>query len=243
MNNVSEISLKYIVELFKKNFIFVLLSFVLGVTAAFSYTAFYAERKYESAIKMFVYVAGDNLTPEQEHNNYIFSRNAIDSYIEMLNSRSFFQRVSESSHINYSAGQLMRMVRYSPVRNTEIFSATVIANNPEDAKAIADEICRFAPIRLTEIRDNASLRIVDHPILNNTPISPNKAMNLSIGGVIGIATAFLLVFLRDMLDSKIRSSSEIYERYGLSIIAEVSDINKKDRKAAKKIMKLKKGSA
>jgi capsular exopolysaccharide synthesis family protein len=208
-----------------------LLCAILGVLVSLVVTTFFLEDRYESYLKLYVYtpsVSGEQAVV-QDMNAINLARRVVNTYIEMLNTRSFYQQISEDTGLRIQPAN----IRFSVLADTEVFQATVNSGAPEDAMAIAQSIASIAPRVIQDIYETASLKIVDPPRLNTDPVSPNLRMNLAIGLLAGLMIAGLFVFLRDLLDTKIKDAEQLTQRYGVHVLAEVGDINAEDRRIAR----------
>lgn len=52
---------------------------------------------------------------------------------------------------------------------TEIFTASVTSDSPEDSKIIADAVGKIAPDAISRLKSKATLKIVDYAQLPTTP--------------------------------------------------------------------------
>jgi capsular exopolysaccharide synthesis family protein len=211
-----------------------LLCAILGVLVSLIVTTFFLEDRYESYLKLYVYTPSisDEPAVARDMNAINLARRIVNTYIEMLNTRSFYQQISEDTGLQIQPAN----IKFSVMADTEVFQATVNSSAPEDAMAIAQSIASIAPNVIQDIYETASLKIIDPPRLNTAPVSPNLQMNLAIGLLAGLMIAGLFVFLRDLLDTKIKDADQLTQRYGVHILAEVGDINSEDRKTARPVI-------
>lgn len=231
MEDLTEISLQQLFDLLWRNKLLLMLCAVLGVLVSLVVTTFFMEDRYESYLKLYVYtpsVSGEQAVA-QDMNAINLARRVVNTYIEMLNTRSFYQQISDDTGLLVTPSN----IRFSVLGDTEVFQATINSDAPEDAMAIAQSIASVAPSVIQGIYETASLKIVDPPLLNTVPVSPNLQMNLVIGFLAGLLIAGLFVFLRDLLDTKIKDADQLTQRYGVHILAEVGDINSEDRRIAR----------
>lgn len=65
-------------------------------------------------------------------------------------------------------------------------------------------------------------RVIDVPKAEPQPISPNKMITLGFGLASGLLIPFLIIYLRDVLNTRIMTKEDITRRTGVPIIAEIS---------------------
>ena len=232
INTNTEITITYILELLKRSFALVVLGAVLGLTAGLFATQIMFEEKYTSTVKLYVYVppSEGGSSSAQLKSEYDLVRNVVNTYFQMLSTRDFYGKIKEATHSNLSASKIGKMIKFSALNGTEVFKATVTADDPFTAVAIAAAIGEEAPKTLAALQEYAMVKIVDNPIMNPNPVTPNYKSNLAIGLIAGIALAIAFILLKDMLDVRIKGSEDLYNRYDVNILAEVSDMNKAERK-------------
>jgi capsular polysaccharide biosynthesis protein len=131
--------------------------------------------------------------------------------------------------MSYSA--LYSRVSTSNPSSTRILEVTVTGDDPAMTKAIVDKICDIGPAKIQEAMGISQVNLYEY---GTDPVLSRDSYNLLIYGVIG-AAASLLVFgiflLAFILDDRIRSDEDVERYLGLSILAEIPDLNdsSKDR--------------
>jgi len=226
-----EISINFIINLLKRNFALILLGAVLGLNVSLVVTSLFFEKKYTSSVKLHVYLpSGETQSNARLIDDYNYILRVVKRHIQMISTWDFYRDVKESSGLNYSAEKIGSMIKYSILDDTDVFRARVTANNPADAVSIAVAIGREAPKTLGEMQEKSKVKIVESARVNINPVSPNLKKNLAVGLIMGIVLVLALVFMKDIFDVRIKSAEELSERYGVNILAEVSDISKSDRK-------------
>ncbi|MDR1541817.1 MAG: polysaccharide biosynthesis tyrosine autokinase [Clostridiales bacterium] len=230
MDDVKEISIEQLVKLLLKNKLLIIISTVVCLIIAFTVTSFVMKKKYESIVKLYVYtpVTGtQNASQDLSALNY--AQKVVNTYIQMLNTRAFREEIRAITQLGYTQVQLTEMISFSALDETEVFQARVVSTSPEDSVEIAMAIANVAPDVIKSIQESSNLKIVDPPVLNNIPVSPNMNQNLAIGLLAGLAGSVLFIFLRDMFDNKIKTSEDLSEQHNISVLAEVTDIGKAER--------------
>ena len=81
------------------------------------------------------------------------SRNLVESYIIILNTRESLNEVIDYAGVDYSYKTLKKMISSSAVNNTEIFEVVVSSPDPQEAQEIASAIAHVLPQRISSIID------------------------------------------------------------------------------------------
>ena len=234
MENVTEISLSQLFQLMLRNKLLLLLSAVLGVAVALAVT-YAMKNQYESSAKLYVYIpATGQQSTDQDLSAINYAQKVINTYIQMLDTKSFYRKINEDVNLGYTDLKMQKMIQFSILNSTEVFQVTVKTDSPEKSLAIAQSVTNIAPQVIQGIQETARLKIVDPPVIDTVPVSPSKKINLAIGLLAGLVIGVIYIILRDLLDTKIKSADELTDRYGLHILSEVADISEEERKKQSK---------
>ena len=224
-NEGYEISLKDLFEIFKQGLWIMIVAAVLFGVIAFGYSKLFIPKTYTASVKLYVEtsVKGDNSYSDLSAHNLATS--LVGTYIAMLETNNFNEKLSENLDERYTASQLNSMVQFSSDNDEEIevFSAVVSAKSPTEAKLVADSVADVAPGIISNLKDNTELRIVDNAIIPTKPSSPNVTRNTIIAAAIGFFLALVYVFAREALDNKIKYNPDITEINDIPILSAIPD--------------------
>lgn len=220
-----EISMDQLFRLIRKNMLFILLFAVLCCAGSYVISSVLIPKTYISTLKLYVSTPSASKGSTTDINELNYAQKVVNTYIEMLETNSFYQKVIDSAGLSYSPEQLKGKITFSSLNNTEVFEAQVSATKPEQAKAIADIIANLAPQTIKEFKEDASLKIVDYGNLPGKPSSPKLELNSIAGLILGLFLSVGIVLLRDKFDVKIKSEEGLTERYNLPVIASIPAFN------------------
>lgn len=207
----------------------VLLAAVIGASCAFGVAAFAITPTYESEALLYV----NNSAFTVGSTSFSFSsselsaaKSLVDTYVVILNTRTTLKDVIKESGVNYSVGQLKKMISCAAVNSTEVFSVKVTSTDPREAEVIANTIAKILPERIAEIVDGSSVRIVDYAVTPSEKSSPNITMFTAIGMLIGIAVACIIIIAKVATDTLIHSEDYLLQTYQLPVLTVVPDLLK-----------------
>ena len=191
-------------------------------------TILFVTPKYESAA-MF-YVNNNNLSfgdtsVSISSGDLSTSRNLVDSYIVILNTRATLKDVIDYAGVSYSYKELQGMISAKAVNETEIFRVVVNSPDPQEAEKIANAIAYILPKRISTIIDGTSAKVVDAAVVPSSPSSPSYVKNTVIGFLIGFLAVVAVIVLRTILDVVIRTADDVTQSCPHPILAEVPDMN------------------
>ena len=157
-------------------------------------------------------VTGDQITVTQK---------LAVTYGEIIKSRTVLDDVIKNLKLDDKYGDLVKHVTVSPVKDTQIISISVQDTNKEKARDIANEIPKVFKKEAKRITKANDIQVIDKAILPQSPIKPNKMMNMAIAAVLGAMIGLFVVFLIEYLDNKLKTPQDIEKHLGLSVLGVV----------------------
>ena len=184
---------------------------VLCAVVTFAGTFLFITPKYESAA-MF-YVNNSNLSLGDasfsiSSGDLSTSRNLVDSYIVILNTRETLVDVIDYAGASRTYKELREMIASEAVNETEIFKVTVTSTDPQEAERLANAIAYILPKRIGTIIDGTSAKVVDAAIVPSSPSSPSYPKNTVVGFLLGFVLTVGVIALREIFDITVRSARE-----------------------------------
>lgn len=180
--------------------------------------------------------------PSYLNSNLSYTRSIVRSKVEMLKTNDYYEMVAAQLNSDIdelieeypdkaqilnaakkTAAQIGASVSFSIIEETELFTIRVVTNSSGESKMVADAIKKTANARLTQLAlpDNAlegETTVTDTVRCYKTPLmgvhaGPNVRNNTLIGFVLGFVAAFAVIFVIDMLDTRVKTVSDLEERY------------------------------
>lgn len=212
----------------------ILLTAVIIGAAAFSISAFFITPIYEAEALMYVNNASISVggtSVSISSGQLVAAQHLVDTYIVILKSRKTLDAVIDDTGLNYSAGQLKRMISAAQVNNTEIFTVRVRNANRETAARIANSIARILPDKISDVVDGSSVRIVDYAVVPTEKVSPNITKNTAVGFIVGLLAACICIVISALLDTKIHDEEYLTQTYNLPVLAIIPNLFRTDEKS------------
>lgn len=224
-----EISLSEIFKTFKKGLWKMILAAVVMGLIAFTYYNYFVPKTYTAKVKL--YVETSEAAKKNTYNalsDYNYAAALVNTYIEMLSTNNFYEKLSENLDEKYTPLELNRIVRFVNESDddvqTEVFSAIVSAASPTEAKVIADSVADTAPGVISSLKnDDTELKIVDNATVPTAPSSPQVWRNTILAAAAGFILMLIYVFVREALDNKIKYSTELTQIKDIPILSAVPD--------------------
>lgn len=211
--------------LWAKIYIILLAAFIAG-GSALAYSVFFVEETYSATVLIYVNnnsILGDtNLSISAS--DITASQSLVNTYSEILNTRTTLERVKDESGLKYTTDELSRMIKSGQSNDTEIMYITVTATDAYDAAEIANCIADVLPVRIDEIIDNAKTVSVDRAVVDPEPIGPSYIKYTVVGLALGMVLSIGVLTVITLLDDRIHNEDYILENYEYPILAKIPDL-------------------
>lgn len=133
----------------------------------------------------------------------------VDTYAAIILSDPVLDQVIEINGLDTTSQELREQIKITSVNNTEVFRVDVDYSSPEAAANIANSIANLAPIKIADVVEGCSVKIVSNAKVPTQKSSPSMKKALLIGMVIGIAISALTIFIASVLDTRVKGESDL----------------------------------
>ncbi|WP_312728804.1 Wzz/FepE/Etk N-terminal domain-containing protein [Enterococcus sp.] len=123
-----------------------------------------------------------------------------------------------------SVDDLKRMVSISSQTNSQVFSIDVKSNNAQLAAKIANEVASVFKAKIGNFMNINNVSIIDKATVNKKPVAPNVTLFTFAGLVVFASFSFILVMIKELTSTTIKSSDEVVELLGITNLGTISYI-------------------
>ena len=219
------ISPKMILDVLRKNLVFIIITVLVFSLGSFFVTNFLVTKQYTSTISL--YVETVDIQPDSP-NSAVYSLNMqnyalklVNTYIRMLDTNTFYTKLSEELGGKYTPAALSKMISFKSDETTEVFDVNVVSESPTESKLIADTIAEVAPETISNLKSNAKLKVCDEAQLPTKYSSPSTSGNVIIAFAIGLVLALAVSFIRYFMDKKIKYDDEMTTILDIPVLAAI----------------------
>lgn len=218
-NDEVEIDLTQLFHLLKKNIRLIILAGVIGAVLSLVITVFFIDKKYASQARIY-------LTPKVSDagvvDNATVNSNSIlvNNYVSILKGENILSKVADELKLS-SVEEVKAALTVSNETSTQIISVVAKTDDPTKSKKIAETTVK---VFYAEMKDNLNIEnmtTLDSPKINRIAVSPSKKMNTAIGAFAGVALSAGYVFLKFLLDKRLRNRNEAENFLGIPVLAEI----------------------
>ncbi|NLJ70772.1 MAG: hypothetical protein GX328_04845 [Clostridiaceae bacterium] len=224
-DQVIEISLAEILSSLRNHIFLIILITIILTGSFFGINNYVIEPTYDSTVKFYIEASSvDEDNPSAGLQAVNLAQRISNTYIELMKTNSFYNLLQEEIEVNVSVSELKNAITYKSVQDTEILEANVRTNSPELSLEIAKTISQIAPEAMNEIKSNATLKVIDQPLLPKNQSTPHTIRNTAIGFVLGLFLGFVLAVLIDRFDIKIKTEEDITRNFDLNVLGVVPKV-------------------
>ena len=235
-----EINLLDILHLLKKRWWILLLCGIMVAVGAFLYSELTYEPTYTTTVDVLV-KTGKQDNVSEAVSGMSLAQKSFRTCIDLLDTYEFMDEISATYKERYPADWearpytgkwLKNHVEFS-ARNEEstIFKFSITTKNKDDSLRIGEIFEELAPDKIEGYQDNYSIEPSDSPRRAEMPSnSKNLARNIILGFLIGVVLSFLIVFIIDITDVRIKRESDIIDNYPLPLLGSIPNFEVSSKK-------------
>lgn len=127
-----------------------------------------------------------------------------------------------------TTSQLSDAITIKTQTNSQVFSVSVETDNPKKSAAAANTIASVFKKRIKKIMNVNNVTVVARATTPSKPSSPNVKLFTLAGAVLGLLISFMIVLMRDLMDTSVRDNDFMVDELGLTNLGQITHINLDD---------------
>ena len=225
MKQDHEISVKSILMIFRKYAVLLICATLFCGFSSYVFSRFFITPEYQSKAVLIVDVNLDT-TAAVTYDNMTVSQKLVDTYVVILRNDELLSQVVKKLNLNETPKQLAQSIQVKQVGTTAIIELSVQGSSPESAEKIANTIVELAPDEIARAVKGGSIEVIAPAQASSIPVFPDTKMITIIGLLAGLIIPFSAVLVKELLNGKFRTESDIEERLGFTVIGVIPDLNR-----------------
>ena len=226
----SEIDLRAILLLLKRNLALIIVVTVVFGAASFLFSNFFLPKQYEANAKIIV----NNLADDQTTINsteITAAKDLADVYTIIIKSNAVLQEVIDREKLSMSYEELRNAVNVtSSSTSGQVLTVSMKSTDPEMAKKIVTSIVEVAPPIIKSDVEAGSVELISDPKVSNNgkPVSPNSTKNALLGAAIGLVLTLVLIFVKEMTNNTFKTEEDLTDLLKLPVIGVIPAVDTKE---------------
>jgi len=218
------IDLSKLLLILKKNMKYLIILPIVFLALSMVITFVFMTPKYSSSTQV--------LVNQKETDNQIMAQQVqsniqlVNTYSEIIKSPRILDKVSKNLKGKYSSKEISGMLTVSNQAESQILNIAVENENRAAASKVANEIANVFSKDVSKIMNVDNVSILSKADTNGNQISPKPLVNSVVGIFLGLIVALILIFLKEMLDKRIKTEEDVAEILDLPVLGTIQDFSK-----------------
>ncbi len=218
------IDLRKLFTILKKNMKYLIILPIVFLVLSMVITFIFMTPKYSSSTQV--------LVNQKETDNQMMAQQVqsnlqlVNTYSEIIKSPRILDKVSKNLKGKYSSEEISGMLTVSNQAESQILNIAVENESREAASKVANEIANVFSKDVSKIMNVDNVSILSKANTKGNQISPKPLVNLVVGIFLGLIVALIIIFLKEMLDKRIKTEEDVAEILDLPVLGTIQDFNK-----------------
>jgi capsular exopolysaccharide synthesis family protein len=205
------------IRVLRRNWLFIVVMTLVGLLAAGTFSMLQTP-EFQSTAKVFVSTSGGGSVAELQQGS-AFAQQRVRTYADLVSTSMVIDPVIDEIGLELTAEQLASSISTSVPANTSIIEISVRDSDPALSAQIATALSESLTVTVDRIETTSTaadeaqspvrLTLVQPAAVPQRAVSPNIPLNLSLGGLLGLAAGIAFAVLREVLDTRIRNEHDV----------------------------------
>lgn len=236
---MEEIDLKELISMFMKRKILIILVVIIFALLGAIYTIKFITPTYESTTRLLLVQTGTSSNMYEKTDSITttdltLNSKLVNNYRDIAVSESVLSKVIQNLNLDITAEDLKDMTSVTVKTDTEILQLTVEYTDPEVACSIAKEIANVFIETVNHYYKLDNLNVLDEAKVSTSPSNVHLAKNIVIFAFVGGILVAGYILLINMLDTTVKSDSDIEKALGVPVLASIVLTNENAKKNVQK---------
>lgn len=226
-NRMRVLTLKDLWDIFVRRIMTIMLAAVIAAGVSFAIDRITFRAQYTSTATLYILRENENMSTSsgEASNEFSLALKVVNDCTYLLKSRTVVNQVIEDLELDMSYNALYANISTNNPTNTRILEVKVQASSPELAKRIVDRLCEIGQDKIHDAMGFSQVNLYEYGALPSKPSNRTGMMTFAAIGVAAAVVVYALYLLKFLLDDRIRSDEDIESVLGLSILAEIPNVN------------------
>lgn len=201
--------LKDYLRVIRRRWLTIVAATLIGLVLAAAYT-FLQTPLYQAKSQLYVSVQAGASAVDVSQSN-AFAEKRVTSYVTLATSARVLEAVAQELDLNGGARALVDKVSASTPAQTVLIDISATDPDPQQAVNIANSSAKQLITAVNAVEDVSVVRlsVFEEATATTSPSSPRVPVNLVLGMVFGLLVGTGSAFLREVLDTGIRSETDV----------------------------------
>lgn len=128
---------------------------------------------------------------------------------------------------DYSIGEVKEMIGFSTVNSTEVVKVTVTMEEEALVVPVTNALVELCQEFFTETIMSGTIKVHNYAMPSSGPVYPSTKLFMAGGFAIGLLGSYLIVFIAELLDTKVKAEDDLFTIYEIPVFAEIMSFGAK----------------
>ncbi|ERH34511.1 capsular polysaccharide biosynthesis protein CapA [Staphylococcus equorum UMC-CNS-924] len=215
----STLDLPKILQIIRKNIKLLIILPIICLLISAIVTFFFLDSKYQASTQVLVnQKESDSQMMAQEVQSNI---QLVNTYSEIVKSPRIIDKVSKKLERAYSTSELSSMVSVSNQAESQLLNIAVDSKSKNDSEHIANTVAQVFSEEVPDIMNVDNVSILSEANDTAKQVAPKKGINLLVGLVGGFLIALIIIFIKEILDKRIKSEEDVENELNIPVLGSI----------------------
>lgn len=220
--NQENIKVQDIVDAIKSRWQLIVSITLTSVIIASFFTFFIVKPKYEASTKLFIgKESSENKDQSYSSNDVQMYQKLLKTYSDVIMTSDLVERALSSESLDVDSELVLAGLTVTPKTDTQILQIQYINTDKNLAMEVVDAITQEFVKTSSELISNANVKIIETVKLPQSPVSPNKKLNISVAFVLGLLISTTLALVLEFMNNTFKYKEQVENILGVPVIGTI----------------------
>lgn len=221
---IREVTLGDLWRIFLHRLWVMVLAMVIVMGSYIAYDKLTYEPKYKSTATLYILKQQTESSGQyygQEYEDFTLALKVVNDCNHLLKSHEVLDTVIENLGLDISYNALRGSISTSNPEETRILEVTAVADTPELAKRIVDNVCDVGVVEVNDVMGIKQVNLYEYGILDTAPCNATSVMTYGIVGLAAMVFVYAIFLLTYLFDDRLKTDEEIERALELTVIGDI----------------------
>lgn len=220
--NQENIKVQDIVDAIRSRWQLIVSITLTSVIIASFFTLFIIKPKYEASTKLFIgKESSENKDQSYSSNDVQMYQKLLKTYSDVIMTSDLVERALSSENLDVDSESVLSGLTVTPKTDTQILQIQYTNTDKNLAMEVVDAITQEFVETSTELISNANVKIIETVKLPQSPVSPNKKLNISVAFVLGLLISTTLALVLEFMNNTFKDKEQVENILGVPVIGTI----------------------
>ncbi|ANR67273.1 Wzz/FepE/Etk N-terminal domain-containing protein [Staphylococcus equorum] len=215
----STIDLSKMLQIIRKNLKLLIILPIICLLISAIVTFFFLDSKYQASTQVLVnQKESDSQMMAQEVQSNI---QLVNTYAEIVKSPRIIDKVSKELDGKYSSDEISKILTVSNEADSQVLNIDIETKSGSDSEKIANKIAQVFSEEVPDIMSVDNVSILSEADNTSKQVAPKTLVNLVMGLVIGLILTLLIIFIKELLDKRIKSEEDVANELDIPVLGSI----------------------